>query len=262
MHLHIPKCPEPRTASKCLAYLYSKRRWLLFSYKQKMKASFILALLETSVLGPRRQTSRWDSNSSPRGRAPDARTRPAPPGRSAFPAALGRPQERRARRGSEEAGARGVTKPNRNAEAGAEVEGTPGEPTGEPPSWGGRRAPTCPRSASHPPAAIRAAASRQLAHRKASWESRQAPEGRAGARRRRGYKREGAGGGRKWAVQLLPALLFGVWASGGAYSGGLPVQASVTGPLAPCPPPASRLRVRSRPPRPAGPTWRKRCRNT
>ncbi|XP_065803336.1 CDKN2A-interacting protein isoform X2 [Muntiacus reevesi] len=91
------------------------------------------------------------------------------------------------------------------------------------------------------PAAARAAASRQLARRRASWESRLAPEGRAGVRRRRGYKREGAGGGRKWAVQLLPALLFGVWASGGAYSGGLPVQAAVTGPLAPCPPPASRL---------------------
>lgn len=65
-----------------------------------------------------------------------------------------------------------------------------------------------------------------------------------------------------FSIQLLPALLFGVWASGGAFSGGLPVQAAVTGPLAPRPPPASRLRVRSRPPRPAGPTWRRRCRNT
>lgn len=49
---------------------------------------------------------------------------------------------------------------------------------------------------------------------------RAAPEGRAGAPRRRGYKREGAGGGRKWAVLLLPELLFGVWASRGAFSGG------------------------------------------
>lgn len=175
-----------------------------------MKASFILALLETSVLGPRRQTSRWDSSSSRRGRALHARTRPAPPNQSAFPDALGRPQERRARGGREEARARGVTKPTRNGEAGAEVEGTPGQPTGEPPSWGGRRAPACPCSASPPPAAVGAAASRQLARRKASWESRLAPEGRAGARRLRGYKREGAGGGRKWAVQLLPALLFGL----------------------------------------------------
>lgn len=227
-----------------------------------MKANFILALLETSVLGPRRQTSRWESSSSRRGRALDARTRPAPPSQSAFPAALGRPQERRARRGREEAGARGVTKPTQNGETGAEVKGTPGEPTDEQPSWGGRCAPARPRSASPPPAAVGAAASRQLARRKASWESRLAPEGRAGAQRRRGYKREGAGGGRKWAVQLLPALLFGVWASGGAFSGGLPVQAAVTGPLAPRPPPASRLRVRSWPPRPAGPTWRRRCRNT
>lgn len=95
--------------------------------------------------------------------------------------------------------------------------------------------------------------------RKASWDGRLAPEGRAGARRRRAYKREGAGDGRKWAVRRLGALLSGVWASRGAFSGGPPVQAAGTGPRAPAP---SRRSAGSRPPRPAGPTWRRRCRST
>lgn len=52
------------------------------------------------------------------------------------------------------------------------------------------------------------------------------------ARRRRGYKRERGRGRRKWAVRRRLVLLFGVWASGGAFLGGPPVQAVLTGPLA------------------------------
>lgn len=101
---------------------------------------------------------------------------------------------------------------------------------------------------------------RRLGRRKASRESALAPEGRARRRRwrRRGYKRERGGGRRKWAVRRRLVLLFGVWASGGAFSGGPPVQAALTGPLS-----ASLWALRARALLvPRAPTWRRRCRST
>lgn len=160
-----------------------------------------LAPLETSVLGPRRPdlAAGWRLESAGTRKAREDSACPTRPPRSPLSSA-------NTRSSGPGAGARGVTKPSRNAGAGAEAEGARGEPTSGPPWRNGRRASPSSRPASPTPA-TRAAGPRRLGRRKASWESRLAPEGRAGARRQRGYKREGAGGGRKWAVQLLPALL-------------------------------------------------------
>lgn len=114
--------------------------------------------------------------------------------------------------------------------------GAPREPTCGPPSRGGRRQHLLPSLLSLPPGVAlrrRSGPQRRGNSGAAKRPGRAAPEERAGARRQGGYKREGAGGGRKWAVQLLGVLLFSSWASRGASSGRPPVQAAVTEPLAP-----------------------------
>jgi hypothetical protein len=124
---------------------------------------------------------------------------------------------------------RGVTKRRRNAPAAA-------------PRRRGRGGPLAAEVASAPPPPARPPSESLATGRcKASWEDALAPEGRVCARRqrrRRGYKRERGGGRRKWAVRRRLVLLFGVWAPGGAFSGGPPVQAALTqgrfAPGAPC----------------------------
>lgn len=132
----------------------------------------------------------------------------------------------------------------------------PAAPGAARPSQGGERTPP-PRSPQPRLGRARSASEWRAARRrrKAPRENGLAPEGRASARRRRGDKRERAGGRRKWAVRRRRALLFGVraarrgvlgrFAGAGRADRAAPRRSAALG------------SVRSRSPRPAGPTWRR-----
>lgn len=224
-----------------------------------MEASFCLFWPRSKPASPGRAapTSR-PYCSSIRGDARDARGLgpPARP-RSATRPGLTRPGSpaRRARSS--------VTKRRRDAEVRAQPEGAPAEPlTTRPLGSGGARPP--PFAPPPLPSPRRPGPQRRGRSRAAKRP------GRAGSRRKDARalgggevikgKEPAAGGSGRFGCSRRCCLVRAPLE--GRSLDGPPVQAAVTGPLAPRPPPPSRSSVCSRPPRPAGPTWRRRCRST
>lgn len=205
MHPHMPKCaatgPAPHRSARLRPSSWKRR-------PARSEDGGGLSLRPRSKPASRAETRG-------RGRAAAAEKDFARPGRlpgTRSPPPPELPGPRRARAGEGGGGARGVTKPSERPGPlrGGARETRCGPPSGE----GGAStasAPSRPLPRGAPAAPCRGRS--VPAARAAKRPGRAAPEGRRGARRRRAYKREGAGGGRKWAVQLPLALLFGLWTS-------------------------------------------------